>query len=52
MQLDNLRLNKLEFAPKMSGKLAVSESGLKLRAKNRSDELLETSVEKRWQVRD
>ena len=45
MQLDNLRLNKLEFAPKMSGKLAVSESGLKLRAKNRSDELLETSVE-------
>ena len=29
----------------MSGKLAVSESGLKLRAKNRSDELLETSVE-------
>jgi len=45
MQLDNLRVNKLEFAPKMAGKLTVSESGLKLRAKNRGDELFDMSVE-------
>ena len=33
VQLDNLRINKLEFAPKMNGKLNASSSGLFLNAK-------------------
>lgn len=45
LQLDNLRVNKLEFAPKMTGKLKASESGLQLHAKSRSDEYLETSID-------
>ena len=45
VQLDHLRVNKLEFAPKMTGKLKASESGVQLHAKSRADEYLETSVE-------
>ena len=45
VQLDNLRINKLEFAPKMNGKLNASSSGLFLNAKNRADEIFEASVE-------
>jgi len=45
VQLDNLRVNKLEFAPKMNGKLNASSSGLFLSAKNRADEVFEASVE-------
>jgi len=45
VQLDQLRVNKLEFAPKMTGKLKASESGVQLNAKSRADEYLETSVE-------
>lgn len=46
VQLDNLRVNKLEFAPKIAGRLDASESGLFLRTKNRAGEFFDTSVEK------
>lgn len=44
-QLDNLKLNKLELAPKLTGKVFASATdGLSLSAKGRSDESLSAEI--------